>query len=184
MERREVLHGQVWMTHPVTVIDDTAGVLAVVVSPGSPFTFPDHPFGPHPWAGYQQWSDTTALHLHRDGDPYSVWKMFRGGVFDHWYLNPQAPIIAHPDGTGGGSVDTADHGLDILVPADGSPWQWKDLHDPDQMAPTGRITPTEAAQIHTHGQALTQLLATNTRWWSTWDTWNPGDPAGQAATPR
>ncbi len=169
------------MSHPVTVVDDTDGVLAVLVQPGAAFTFPDHPFGPHPWAGYQQWFDTTALHLHRDGDPYSVWKMFRAGTFDHWYLNLEAPIVRHPDGTGGGSFDTDDHGLDIVVPADGSPWQWKDLDDPEQMATTGRITPAEAAQIHADGDALAKLLTTNTRWWSIWDSWNPGDPP---PTPR
>lgn len=161
------------MTHPVTVVDDTDGVLAVVVSPGSPFTFPDHPFGPHPWSAYQQWFDTTALHLHRDGDPYSAWKMFRDGVFDHWYLNLEAPFVRHPDGTGGGSFDTDDHGLDIVVPADGSKWRWKDLDDPTRWPPPAGSPPPKPPRS----------TATATPWPSCCPPTRAGGPPGTAGTP-
>lgn len=50
--RREVLHGQVWLTSPVTVIADDGIQLAVLLKPGSPFNFPQHPFGPHPWRAF------------------------------------------------------------------------------------------------------------------------------------
>jgi hypothetical protein len=45
IQRREVLHGRLWMEHPVTVVDDRDDTLAVWLGPGSPFGFQDHPFG-------------------------------------------------------------------------------------------------------------------------------------------
>ena len=176
VQRREVLHGRLWLTHPVTVVADRDGVLAVLLEPGSAFTFPDHPFGRHPWAHQRAWGSTTVLQLHRDGDPYSVWLFFAGVIFTHWYVNLEAPVVRHPDGTGGGSFDTDDHGLDIVVPADGSPWRWKDLDDPAAMATEGRITAAQAEQVHADGRAVAALIDTDARWWAAWDGWTPGAP--------
>jgi len=152
VQRREVLHGHLWLTHPVTVVDDRGGVLAVLLEPGSPFTFPPHPFGPHPWSHQSAWGSTSVLQLHRGGNPYSVWRFFTDGVFTHWYVNLEAPIVRHPDATGGGAYDTDDHGIDIVVPADGSPWQWKISTTPPPGSPPDgspkprptRSTPTPA----------------------------------------
>ncbi len=176
VQRREVLHGRLWMSHPVTVVDDTDGVLAVLVRTGSGVHLPRPPVRTAPLVRVH-----PLVRHHRAAAaprprPLPRLEDVPRRVFDHWYLNLEAPILRHPDPTGGGSFDTEDHGLDIVVPADGSPWQYQDLHDPEQMAATGRITPVEAAQIHTDGAALAQLLTTDTRWWSPWDTWNPGDP--------
>ncbi len=47
---REVLRGQVWDEYPLTVVDDSGGVLAVLLEPGSAFVFAEHPFGtPDRW---------------------------------------------------------------------------------------------------------------------------------------
>lgn len=50
VSRREVMHGELWMDHPVTVVADDGDAFAVHLEPGSPFTFHNHSFGPHPWA--------------------------------------------------------------------------------------------------------------------------------------
>ena len=63
--RREVLHGEVWLQSPVTVIADDGIELAVLLAPGSTFTFPEHPFGPHPWRNLDHWSRTHVLQLYR-----------------------------------------------------------------------------------------------------------------------
>lgn len=73
IDRREVLHGQVWLKSPVTVVADDGIELAVLLEPGSPFTFPKHPFGPHPWRSFEQWVGPQVLQLYREGDLYSVW---------------------------------------------------------------------------------------------------------------
>lgn len=94
-------------------------------------------------------------------------------MFTHWYVNFEAPLVRHPDGSGGGAYDTDDHGIDIVVPADGSPWQWKDLDDPAAMVASGRITAAEAERIHADAHAVADLLDTDTRWWASWDSWTP-----------
>ena len=72
--------GSGW-TCPVRVVADDGEVLAVLLEPGAPFTFHEHPFGPHPWRDHAAWGVTTVLQLHREGDAYSVWKLFdEGGV--------------------------------------------------------------------------------------------------------
>lgn len=65
ISRREVLHGDLWLSHPVTVVSDDGDVLATRLDPGSPFTFPDHHFGPHPWGAHEQWGGSIVLHLSR-----------------------------------------------------------------------------------------------------------------------
>lgn len=98
-------------------------------------------------------------------------------VFTHWYVNVEAPVVRRPDGTGGGGFDTDDHGIDLVVPTDGSPWRWKDIDDPAAMAAAGRITTAEAEQIHTDADAVAALLDADDRWWQPWDRWYPGNPA-------
>ena len=109
-------------------------------------------------------------------------------VLHQWGLRPlvhqpRGPGRPAPDGTGGGGFDTDDHGIDIVVPADGSPWRWKDVDDPEAMAAAGRITTAAAEQIHAAAAAVAALLDTADRWWQRWDTWCPGTkPPGYGAS--
>lgn len=104
---------------PVTVVQDRDACLAVTVGPGAPFTFFAHPFGAHPWAGYAAWFGSTVLQLQRDGDAYAAWKFFDlDHQFTQWYINFQEPGVRRVDASGGGSYDTADLGLDIVIPGD------------------------------------------------------------------
>ena len=92
VRRREVLHGKLWMDHPVTVVADDGDLLAVLLEPGSAFTFHSHPFGEHPWAAHAAWSGPVVLQLYRAGDPYSVWRFHEpDGTFRHWYVNFETP---------------------------------------------------------------------------------------------
>lgn len=61
IQRFEVLHERVWMHSAVTVVSDDGEILAVRLDPGSEFTFPDHPFGPHPWSARAAWGETVVL---------------------------------------------------------------------------------------------------------------------------
>lgn len=106
-------------------------------------------------------------------------------MFRHWYVNLEARVVRHVDAAGGGCYDTADHGIDIVVPADGSPWRWKDVDDPAGMAAAGRITPAEAEQVHRDAQAVAALLDAGMLWWAGWEAWAPGDrPASTESPPR
>ncbi|SDD46437.1 DUF402 domain-containing protein [Nocardioides lianchengensis] len=167
VERREVLHGQVWLSTPVTVVDDDGETLAVLLVPGAPMTYPDHPFGPHPWAGVDTWGGTTVLQLHRADDWYAVWRMFEGDRDLGWYVNFEAPIRR-----GHARFETLDYGLDLVIPPDG-PWTWKDVDDPDELVREGRITREVADELRTRAAALAQDLDAGRRWWAGWDRWTP-----------
>lgn len=165
IQRREVLHGRLWMDHPVTVVEDDGYILAVWLEPGSPFTFHAHPFGPHPWSGLTAWGDSQVLQLHRDGDLYSVWKLFREGAFSHWYINFEAAVVRRPDG-----FDTDDYGLDLIVAPDGSP-TWKDVDDLSAMVRSGRMTERRVLDVLAAAEEVAHLLEHDQRWWSGWDSW-------------
>ncbi|WP_164775251.1 DUF402 domain-containing protein [Nocardioides pantholopis] len=171
IERREMLHGDLWLTTPVTVVDDDGDRLAVRLDPGSAFTFPPHPFGAHPWAHQSHWGASIVLQLYRSGDLYSVWKLFEpDGAFRHWYLNFEAPM-----GRGPGHIDTGDYGLDLIVDASGRR-QWKDVTDLHHQRVEGRITAQTALDVLAEAARVEAALDADDRWWAPWDDWSP-EPA-------
>ena len=166
VHRREVLHGRVWLSTPVRVVADD-GVLAVLLAEGAPFTFPAHPFGPHPWSGHQRWTATDVLQLHRPGDAHAVWGFFRSGRFDHWYINFQAPYQRTRDG-----FETLDHGVDIVVHDDG--WSWKDREDVAEQVASGRLTESDAEAVWAEARRVAAALDRGERWWlPRWRQWSP-----------
>ena len=146
--RREVLHGQVWLQSPVTVIADDGTELAVLLEPGSKFTVPEHPFGPHPWRSFDHWSRTHVLQLYRADLQYSVWMFFESGEFQSWYLNFEAPLVRQVD-----AIDTLDYGLDLVLGLDGTT-SWKDVEDLAPMLRTGRMTVSEVVTVRRTAAAM------------------------------
>ena len=168
IQRFEVLHGCVWMQHPVTVVSDDGATLAVRLDPGSRFSFPPHPFGSHPWSSRSAWESTVVLQLHRSGDHYGVWKLFDpAGAFLHWYINFEAPIVRGREG-----FETDDHGLDLIVLPDGRR-EWKDVADLHWQRVTGRIDQGTVALVLAAAADVTAQLDAGTAWWSRWDGWTP-----------
>ncbi len=166
--RREVLHGQVWLEHPVTVVADDGVVLALLLEPGSAFTFHEHPFGPHPWRRLTEWGATTVLQLHRNGDAYAVWKLFDDGGFRHWYVNFEAPVVRHE-----GAFDTDDHGLDLIVHTGGRR-EWKDVEHLSELVTSGRMTGEAVVGVlHAAAGVIAQLDAEEGPWWAAWSDWHP-----------
>lgn len=178
VERREVLHGQVWLSSPVTVVHDADDCLAVLVEPGAPFHFPPHP-EPHPWAQHSSWSGTFVLQLRRPDDAYGVWKFFDlNQNFIGWYLNFEARPVRHVDADGGGCFDTLDHGIDIVIPPDaGGVWSWKDYDDPARLVELGRLSRAEADEVMRAAHAVADELDSGRMWWSEWTRWQPSDLA-------
>lgn len=167
--RREVLHGRLWMEHPVKVVADDGDHLAVLLEPGSPFTFHAHPQEPHPWAVQAAWQATQVLQLHRTDDLYSVWRVFEGGVFQHWYINFEAPIVRRD-----GAFETDDYGLDLIVSPEGSA-VWKDVEHLSAMRRQGRMTPEQIIEVLTAAETVAEAIRENRRWWADWDNWQPTD---------
>jgi hypothetical protein len=169
IERREVLHGLPWLVLPVQVVRDDGEELAVYVAEGTPFAFPDHPFGRHPWSQRTRWTDTSVLQVHRAGDAHAVWGMYEQGVFAGWYVNFQAPLRRWSAG-----FDTLDHGVDMWIPNGASEWQWKDLEDVARLVQVGRITEDEARDVWSETERVAGSLRGGVRWWQHWDGWSPG----------
>ncbi|MDT5036117.1 MAG: hypothetical protein QOE03_1302 [Micromonosporaceae bacterium] len=170
VQRREVLHGQVWLSTPVRVVADD-DVLAVWLAEGTPFTFPPHPFGRHPWSNRDRWTDTGVLQLHRPGDAHAIWAFFRGARLDFWYVNFQARYRRTIDG-----FDTVDHGLDIVIRHDG--WEWKDRDDVADQVAAGRLTQAEAESVWAEAGRVSTALDRGERWWQPrWNDWRPDCPA-------
>jgi Uncharacterized conserved protein len=169
--RREVLHAQLWMSHPVTVVADNDAGLAVLTSPGTPFTFPDHPFGPHPWAHLDRWQDTWLLEVVREGDRYAAWRIFDAGpsgpVLRHVYLNFEAPLERDADG-----YRTLDHGLDLVVHQDGRR-EWKDVPDLHAQLRAGRIDKENVLAVLAETEHVIAELDSGHPWWSAWEGWLP-----------
>ncbi|KRF29396.1 DUF402 domain-containing protein [Nocardioides sp. Soil805] len=168
--RREVLHGRLWLEHPVTVVEDDGTTFAVLLEPGSPFTFHGHPIGPHPWGAHLAWGGTTVLQVHRTGERYSVWKFFVGDVFQHWYVNFESPVVRDDDG-----FDTDDHGLDLLVHPDGRR-EWKDVEHLHEQRAQGRIDLATVGAVLEAADEVVRLLDADDRWWAEYDDWVP-EPA-------
>lgn len=170
--RREVLHGHTWLSHPVTVVEDTGTELAVLLSPGSPFTFPPaHPHGVHPWAEHTHWGGTQVLQVMREGDLYGAWRFFDpvedGSAFRHTYLNFESAIVRTEDG-----FDTDDHGLDLIVHPDGRR-EWKDVEDLHGQLREGRIDASVVLAVLAETERVVAELDSGTPWWSRWDGWRP-----------
>jgi hypothetical protein len=168
IQRTEVLHGDVWLQHPVTVVSDDGTTLAVRLDPGSAFTFPPHPFGPHPWSAHPAWASTVVLQLHRAGDHYAVWKVFDlTATFLHWYVNFEAPVVRRRDG-----FETDDHGLDLIVRPDGRR-EWKDVPDLHHQRVSGRVDDATVGRVLAAAADVTAQLDAGTPWWSRWEGWTP-----------
>jgi hypothetical protein len=171
--KREVWDGQPWLEHPVEVVtdggpDDPAGVLAVVLADGAPFTFPPHPGGPHPWSHQETWDGATALQLRRAGDWYSVWKLFDpAGRFDGWYVNFERPYARTAHG-----IDTDDLELDLVVLPDGER-RWKDVELLAARLEQRRFGVDELLAVLRAAGEVAALLDRDDRWWASWDGWRP-----------
>jgi hypothetical protein len=172
VQRRELLHGSVWLSVPMRVVADTGDLLALHLAEGTPLEFPVHPFGPHPWSFTDRWRDTDVLQLHRPGDGYAVWGFFRAGVRSGWYVNFQRPFARHPAG-----VDTLDHGVDIVVAGDGR-WTWKDREHVAEQVSAGRLTAAEAAEVWRETDRVVAELdrGPDSWWWAIWSDWRPPGP--------
>ena len=164
---REMLHGQVWLHFPETVVADDGEVLATLQTDGAPLTFPEHPFGPHPWSHHSAWRGPTVLKLHRTDTAYSVWKFFDGDAFRYWYVNFEQPVVRRDDG-----IDVDDHQLDLVIEHDGRA-HWKDVEHLAPALASGRIDLGQLRAVLEAATEVTERLDRDDRWWAPWDSWSP-----------
>lgn len=172
--RREILDGREWMVYPLRVVADDGVLLAGYLAPGTPLTFGggDFTWGPHPWVHFDHtWQSEGVLQLQRAGDGYSVWARLKDGELHDWYVNFQQPMRRTERG-----FDTLDQELDLVIAADGSRYDWKDVDHFEERARTGGFGPGEAESARAAAAEVVGLIERGERWWEEWGGWRP--PAG------
>jgi hypothetical protein len=174
VEWRETWRGRVVLAFGVRVVADRPDLLAVYIPSGAPLSFPDPwPWGEHhPWQPRGRFLGHGVLVLHRPGDAYAVWVVWRGPDrrFAEWYVNLQDPIERRD-----GALVTFDHELDLRIAADGS-WALKDDELLSERVRQGRFTAAEAAAIRAEAQDVIAEHDRGERWWDdAWADWRPPD---------
>ncbi|MFI6286981.1 DUF402 domain-containing protein [Streptomyces sp. NPDC051018] len=177
-------HG-VDICRPVTVVQDTAEVLAVWLAPGTecvkPVLLDGTPVHEQPLATRytaprtvvrDRWRGAGVLKLARPGEPWSVWLFWdTGWEFKNWYVNLEEPRTRWA-----GGIDSEDHFLDITVDPDRS-WRWHDEDEFAQAQRAGLMDAAKAARVREAGRAAVEVV----RAWGPpfpdgWEHWRP-DPA-------
>ncbi|MGW4029899.1 cytidylyl-2-hydroxypropylphosphonate hydrolase [Streptomyces sp. NPDC004838] len=172
---------------PVTVVQDTADLLAVWMAPGTecvkPVLVDGTPVHEQPLATRytaprtvvrDRWFGSGVLKLARPGEPWSVWLFWNAGwQFRSWYVNLEEPRTRWA-----GGIDSEDHFLDISVHPDRS-WQLLDEDEFDQAQRVGLMDARKAERVREAGRAAVEVI----RAWGSpfsdgWESWRP-DPGWQ-----
>ncbi|MFI2370918.1 DUF402 domain-containing protein [Streptomyces sp. NPDC018833] len=175
----------VHICRPVTVVQDTADMLAVWMAPGTecvkPVLVDGTPVHREPLATRytaprtltrDRWFGSGVLKLARPGDPWSVWLFWETGWrFKSWYVNLEEPRTRWA-----GGVDSEDHFLDISVYPDRS-WLWRDEDEFAEAQRVGLMDAEKAARVRAAGRAaVASIRAWETPFSAGWEHWRP-DPS-------
>ncbi|MEU2869325.1 DUF402 domain-containing protein [Streptomyces olivoreticuli] len=176
---------RVHICRPVTVVQDTADLLAVWMAPGTDCVKPRLADGTtiheEPLATrytkprttvVSRWFGTGVLKLARPGEAWSVWLFWdRDWGFKNWYVNLEEPLARWA-----GGVDSEDHFLDIAVYPDRS-WEWKDEDEFTQAQRAGLMSAGQAARVRAAGHdAVARIESWGAPFAGGWEDWRP-DPA-------
>lgn len=175
---------EVHICRPVTVVRDTAEVLAVWMAPGTecirPALADGTPVHEEPLATRytkpritvrSRWLGTGVLKLARPGAPWSVWLFWeRDWRFKNWYVNLEEPLTRWS-----GGVDSEDHFLDIAVYPDRT-WEWRDEDEFAQAQQAGLLDVGQVERVRAAGRAATRLISGwGPPFCENWESWRP-DP--------
>ncbi|MGP3927176.1 cytidylyl-2-hydroxypropylphosphonate hydrolase [Streptomyces sp. 8N616] len=173
---------RVHICRPVTVVEDTAELLAVWMAPGTvcvkPVLSDGTPVHREPLATRytkprsttrSRWFGTGVLKLARPVDPWSVWLFWEPGWrFKNWYVNLEEPRRRWARG-----VDSEDHFLDIAVYPDRS-WAWRDEDEFEQAQRAGLMSTRQAEGVRAAGRAAVELIgAWGAPFRDGWENWRP-----------
>ncbi|MET9882366.1 DUF402 domain-containing protein [Streptomyces sp. NPDC006430] len=184
------LKGAVHICRPVTVVQDTAELLAVWMAPGTecvkPVLADGTPVHEEPLVTRytaprttvrSRWFGAGVLKLARPGDPWSVWLFWEHGWrFKSWYVNLEEPRTRWARG-----VDSVDHFLDISVYPDRT-WKWRDEDEFAQAQRSGLMDAAQARRVQDAGRAAVGVIK---EWGAPfsdgWQDWRP-DPNWRVPT--
>ncbi|WP_246460906.1 cytidylyl-2-hydroxypropylphosphonate hydrolase [Streptomyces himalayensis] len=169
---------------PVTVVQDTAELLAVWMAPGTECVKPvladgtpvhveplDTRYTKPRTVRRDRWFGTGVLKLARPDEAWSVWLFWEPGWrFKNWYVNLEEPRVRWA-----GGIDSEDHFLDICVYPDRT-WQWRDEDEFAQAQQAGLMDAAQAESVRRAGRDAVDVI----RSWGApfsdgWQHWRP-DP--------
>ncbi|MFD7899676.1 DUF402 domain-containing protein [Streptomyces sp. NPDC059743] len=179
---RENAGDRVHICRPVTVVQDSAELLAAWLAPDTPCMKPaladGSPIQNEPLATRyttprtvvrDRWYGMGVLKLARPGEPWSVWLWWeRDWHFQNWYVNLEEPRTRWA-----GGIDSEDHFLDIDVFPDRS-WRWRDEDEFTQAQQDGLMGPAQARKVREAGLAAIEVV----NGWGApfrdgWEHWRP-----------
>jgi hypothetical protein len=166
---RELWRGRVWRIVPARLVDEVDGTYAVWHPEGVPVK---RPFagarelripGDEDWTLEDRPAETECLVFLRPGARHSLWLMWRGGAFQHWYVNFERESKVR-----GACFDIVDEKLDLVVAPDGT----TRVKDEDELAEAARRGYLDEADVRAE---LARVLA-DPPWPTGWEDWRP-DPS-------
>lgn len=192
---REVLNHKVVCARPVTVVQDTPELTALLLTPGAACKistlFLQVMAGTAPrasrweeqrsgeWSmGDTVWRRLRVLKLMRPGDYYATWVCWEHetGAFVSWYVNFQLPFVRSPVG-----FDTFDLELDLDVAPDLT-WAWKDEAEYREGIRWGVISAETASYVESARVRVLSLI--ESRAWPFDGTFVRWEPDGSWEQPR
>jgi predicted RNA-binding protein associated with RNAse of E/G family len=184
---REVWHGRIWAARPLYVVHDRPDEQAFYGVADSAWMGPvDHqgqlmrlPVGE--WRLVElPWGGEGILSFAWPEVAYAALAYRQEGHGAGWYVNLQDPLRHTSIG-----FDTRDHVLDVLVPADGSGWRWKDEDDLDDAVRLGLYSAEDAGAFRAAGEAaVRRIQGGQPPFDGSWEAWRPDPswgPLGMAA---
>jgi uncharacterized protein len=166
---RELHRGRVWRILPLRLVGESDGGSVLWHPSGTPVK---RPFaggrelripGDLDWTIDDRPATEESVVLVRPGARHSLWLMFRGGRFSHWYVNFERESVRR-----GPFFDLVDEKLDLIVARDGT----VTLKDEDELAEAARAGYLDEAEVRAE---LARVLA-DPPWPTGWEEWRP-DPA-------
>jgi predicted RNA-binding protein associated with RNAse of E/G family len=176
---REVQQRRVWTARPVSVVQDTADLLALYIAPGTMYKHPRTCAGepvPHTmiadWMLVDQtWTGGGALYLSPPQAPFALMLFWSEGQaeFLGWYINLQQPYRRTALG-----FDYMDLELDLVIQPDRAHWRWKDEDQFVQLQQTGRISAAQARALRAEAEHVLRLIQTRQPSFANgWEAWTP-----------
>jgi hypothetical protein len=176
---REHWNGKVWTVRPVTVVHDSAELIALYMMPGTTCKHPRDSSGEHvscflpdAWILVDTvWNGGGALYLTEPNSWYVLMGLFglSSNIIESWYINLQTPYERTPKG-----FDYLDQELDILVNRELSECAWKDEEKFANAQRGQRIPLHQAAHVRQVGEDIVaRIKAQQLSLPQRWINWQP-----------
>ena len=188
---REIWESKIWSAHPMIVIQDTPGLVALY-RPAGVCSKRRRGMAGNQITGYErkhkQWTladvvrdDVSVLRLTIPGEAYSVlvFRDARLGNFMHWYINLEEPQRRSTMG-----FDYTDSILDVVVEPDLKRWRWLDEDELHEAVALEMVPREKVAALYAKGAEARDLIMSRRSPFNSWERWQPDRPCSVPMLPE